>query len=325
MTNLSNNPLHPKALRYLTAVAHLGSVQAAAREVSISASAIDRQILLLEQDLGVPLFERVARGMRPTAAGELLLALSQRWKADLGRTLSDIKQLQGVSQGHLRIAAMDSHANGLLPEFVHIVNLEYPGVVLDVEIVNTDDAVRHLSEGDVDLVVAFNLKAGRELHMVCVADLPLGCAMTPTHPLARLPHVSFKDVAAWPLAAQSRALAIRRYLDRRHHWLIEEARPPLVTNSLQLLKSLVRSGTHVALTSELDMGPEILEGSVRFVPVLDKSAQAQTIGVAISANRALPRVARIVAERLGQHVIDYLARVRSVTQPDTKRKKATPR
>jgi molybdenum-dependent DNA-binding transcriptional regulator ModE len=64
-----NSPLHPKALRYLAAVAQLGSVQAAAREVSISASAIDRQILMLEEDMGVPLFERLPRGMRLTAAG----------------------------------------------------------------------------------------------------------------------------------------------------------------------------------------------------------------------------------------------------------------
>jgi molybdate transport repressor ModE-like protein len=82
-----HNLLHPKALRYLAAVAQLGSVQAAAREVSISASAIDRHILLLEEDLGLPLFERLPRGMRLTAAGELLLALSQRWKADLNRAL----------------------------------------------------------------------------------------------------------------------------------------------------------------------------------------------------------------------------------------------
>jgi hypothetical protein len=49
------------------------------------------------------------------------------------------------------------------------------------------------------------------------------------------------------------------------------------------------------------------------------------VAVAISANRALPRVARIVADRLGQHVNDYLKRVRAINQPDTKRKKATPR
>lgn len=319
-----NQLLHPKALRYLAAVAQLGSVQAAAREVSISASAIDRHILLLEEDLGLPLFERQPRGMRLTAAGELLLALSQRWKADLNRTLSDVKQLQGVSQGQLRLAAMDSHVNGFLPEFVLAVAQEHPGIVLEVDIVSTDDAVQRLRAGEVDLAVAFNLKPSRDLHIVASAELPLGCVVAPGHPLATQAHVTFKDVAAWPMAAQSRVLAIRRYLERRHNWLLEEARPPLVTNSLQLVKSLVRSGSHVALTSELDAGPEILAGSLCFVPLKDKSAQPQTVGVAISAGRSLPHIARMVAERLGAHVGDYLVRVRAAGA-DTKRKKPKPR
>ena len=315
-----NQLLHPKALRYLAAVAQLGSVQAAARELSISASAIDRHILLMEEDLGLPLFERQPRGMRLTAAGELLLALSQRWKTDLNRTLSDIKHLQGVSQGQLRLAAMDSHVNGFLPEFVAVVAREHPGIVLEVDIVSTDDAVQRLRAGEVDLAVAFNLKPGRDLHIVASAELPLGCVVAPGHPLAAQAQVTFKDVAAWPMAAQSRVLAIRRYLERRHNWLLEEARPPLVTNSLQLVKSLVRSGSHVALTSELDAGPEILAGSLCFVPLKDKSAQPQTVGVAISASRSLPRIARMVAERLGAHVNDYLAQVRAAGV-DTKRKK----
>lgn len=319
-----NHLLHPKALRYVAAVAQLGSVQAAAREVSISASAIDRHILLLEEDLGLPLFERQPRGMRLTAAGELLLALSQRWKADLNRTLSDIKHLQGVSQGQLRLAAMDSHVNGLLPEFVLAVAREHPGIVLEVDIVSTDDAVQRLRAGEVDLAVAFNLRPSRDLHLVASAELPLGCVVVPGHPLALQKEVTFKDVATWPLAAQSKALAIRRYLERRHHWLLQEARPPLVTNSLQLVKSLVRSGSHVALTSELDAGPEILAGQLCFVPLKDRSAQPQTVGVAVSATRALPHIARMVAERLGAHVDDYLKRVRAAGA-ETNRKKPKPR
>jgi len=232
--------LSPKALRYVTAVASTGSVQAAAREVAISASAIDRQILMLEEELGVPLFERQPRGMRLKAAGELLLALSQRWKQDLNRTLSDIKQLQGVSHGQLRLAAMDSHANGLLPDFIQTVAARHPGVVLEVDVVSTDEATRLLLAGEVDLALAFNLRAQREVHLLWSTELPLGCAMAPGHALAQTRPLSFKDVVAWPLAVQSRALAIRRYLERRHGWLLQEARPPLVTNSLQLVKSLVR-------------------------------------------------------------------------------------
>lgn len=305
-----NSTLLPKALRYLSAVAQLGSVQAAAREIALSASAIDRQIMLLEEDLGVPLFERLPRGMRPTAAGELLLALSQRWKADLNRTLSDVKQLQGVSHGHLRLAAMDSHANGFLPGFIHKMVQEHPGIVLEVDIANTADTVRHLVDGSVDIAVAFNLKPQRELHVVWSTELPLGCVVAAGHALACAESVSLKEVAVWPLAIQSHALAIRHYLERRHAWLLREARPPLVTNSLQLVKALVCSGSHVALTSELDAGPEILDGSARFIPLNDGSAQPQTIGVAISASRPIARIGRVAADLLAEYVASYLAQVR---------------
>ena len=316
--------LNPKAWRYVAAVAQLGSVQAAAREVSISASAIDRQILLLEDELGVPLFERLPRGMRLTAAGELLIALSQRWKAELNRTLSDIQHLQGVNQGQLRLAAMDSHANGLLPGFIHAVAQQYPGVVLEVEVLSTDEATSRLLAGEVDLAVAFNLKPQRDLHLIWSAELPLGCAMAPGHALCAESEVDFRAVSAWPLAVQSRALAIRRYLERRHAWLLQQARPPLVTNSLQLVKSLVRSGSHVALTSELDVGPEVLDGSVVFVPLRDRNAQAQSVSVATSASRPLPRIARIVAESLAVHVDLHLQRVRQAGA-ETKRNEPLPR
>lgn len=323
MKTVRNSPLLPKALRYLAAVAELGSVQAAARDVSISASAIDRQILLLEEDLGMPLFERLPRGMQLTAAGELLVALAQRWKNDLNRTLSDIQQLQGIHHGQLRLAAMDSHANGFLPAFVQAIARDHPRIVLDVEIVSPDEAAALLLAGEADIAVAFNLKPQRELNLLWSAELPLGCAVAAAHPLAGLSEVGLQDVVAWPIAVQSRALAIRRYLEKRHSWLLQEARPPLATNSLQLLKSLVRSGSHVALTSELDVGPEVLEGSVRFVPLRDGSAQAQTVSVATSATRPLPRIARIVAESLATFVAGHLAGVRAAGT-ETNRKKPRP-
>lgn len=317
MITIMQTTLHPKALRYLTAVAQLGSVQAAAREVSISASAIDRQILLLEDDLGVPLFERLPRGMQLTAAGELVLALSQRWKSDLNRTLSDIKQMQGVNQGLLRIAAMDSHANSFLPQFIHTVTSEHPRIVLEVEIVNTDDAVRRLTAGEVDMAVAFNLRPQREVQIVWSAELPLGCVVAKDHPLADRLQVTLQDVVDWPLAAQSRVLAIRRYLESKHSWLLEQAKPPLVTNSLQLVKSLVRSGSHVAITSELDVGPELLAGDVRFIHLKDRNASPQTISVALCANRSLPRIAKIVADILSLEVATYLQKIRQGNERNT--------
>ncbi len=68
--------LVPASLRYIDQVARSGSIQKAAKELNVAASAIDRQILLLEQDMGVELFERLPRGMRLTAAGDALVTLA---------------------------------------------------------------------------------------------------------------------------------------------------------------------------------------------------------------------------------------------------------
>lgn len=302
--------LQPRALRYLSAVAQTGSIQGAAREVAISASAIDRQLLQLEQDLGVPLFEREPRGMRMTAAGELVLALAQRWRHDLSRTLSELKQLQGVHQGQVRLVAMDSHANGLLPGFVAQVGREHPGIVLEVQIATPDEAVALLQQGNADVAVAFNVKPQRDLHLAWTAELPLGAIVAAGHALASRASVSLHEVAEYPMAVQSRSLAIRRYLERKHAWLLKEARPPLVTNSLQLVKSLVCEGSHVALSSELDAAPEIIGGKLRFLPLDDPAAQAQSASVVIDAKRRLPRIVRLVAELLAGHCGSYLLQVR---------------
>ncbi|MBR0567301.1 LysR family transcriptional regulator [Azoarcus sp. L1K30] len=303
--------LLPRMLNYVDEVARSGSIQGAARVLSISASAIDRQILMLEDELGAPLFERQAGGMRLSPAGELMVALARRWRRDAHRVASEIEQLKGVHQGFLHLAAMDSHANGFLPSFVERLTREHPRVRVEIDIVSTDQAERALTDGEADFVAAFNLKASREIHLVWSADLPLGCIVAPGHPLASSESLTLKQAAAYPLALQSRALMIRRYLESRHGWLFSDGEPPVATNSLQLLKRLVSAGTHVAFTSELDAAPEILDGRLKFIPLQGRDLSAQTVAVAVSARRPLSRIARIVADILAEEVQASLDAVRA--------------
>jgi DNA-binding transcriptional LysR family regulator len=65
-------------MRYFASVARYGSIRKAAEELHIVQSALSRQIHKLEQDLGVPLFERHARGVQLTSAGEIFLPYGQK-------------------------------------------------------------------------------------------------------------------------------------------------------------------------------------------------------------------------------------------------------
>ena len=304
--------LLPTSLHYIDHVARCGSIQAAAKDLNIAASAIDRQILLLEAQLGVALFERVARGMRPTVAGDVVITLARRWRGEVRRMGADIRYLEGVSQGHVRLVAMDSHANGVLPRMIERLNNAHPKITLEVEIANTDRATAALVNGEADVGLIFNLSPHREIRAIWSADLPLGCIVARDHPFAREKAITLQKVATMPMVLQGRSLMIRRFLEAKHQWMFQQAQPPMTTNSLQLVKMLVRSGRYVALTSELDAAPEIMDGLLAFIPVRDKAAEPQTISVAASARLPLPRIAQIVAEHLAEEATAALAGVRSV-------------
>jgi len=294
--------LAPNSLRYAEQVARSGSIQKAAKELNVAASAIDRQILLLEEALGVELFERMPRGMRLTAAGDVLVTLARRWKADERRIATEIKQLQGIDQGHLRLVAMDSHVNGFLPHCIERLAREHPRISLEVEIASPDDALTALLAGEADIAAIFNLTPRRDVHVLWSADLPFGCVVAPGHPLARHETVSLQEAVAHPIALQSKALVIRRYLDARYGWLFSDPQKAVSTNSLQLVKQLARSGRYVAFTSQLDAAPELTSGALVFLPVRDRGAEPQSVSIGIDARKPFSRIGRIVANILTEEI-----------------------
>jgi DNA-binding transcriptional LysR family regulator len=307
----SRSTLLPLALRYVDQVARSGSVHGAAKELHVAASAVNRQVLRLERELGVPLFERMPRGMRLTPSGDAIVTLARRWRNDERRVAAEIRQMQGIHQGHVRLAAMDSHSTSVLPRLVERLAVEHPRISLSIELGSSDDAVAALLGGKADVAAVFNLSPRRELHTLWSATLPLGCIVAPTHPLASAASVSLQEVGAHPIALQSKALLIRRYLEAHHSWLFNDPRTRVETNSLQLVKMLVRSGRHVALTSELDAAPELIDGTLRFVPVRDQGAEPQTVGIAIDAGKPLGPVVRTVAALLAECLQACLDEVRA--------------
>lgn len=299
----------PRTLNYLETVARVGSIQAASRTLGIAASAIDRQIIALEEACQTPLFERHARGMRLTSAGEAAVLLARRWRADEERLDEELRTMRGEQFGTVRLGAMDSLANSILPDFVDAFSSRYPRIRFAVDILTPKDAAHELELGSIDLALVFNLPSDRARHVQWSAPLPFGCVVGQGHPLWGAPRTTLSEAAKHPMATQSRVLPVREYLDRRHGWLFDGAEPELVTNSLQFLKQVLITGKYLAITSQLDTLRELEEGALAFVPLTDKGLQPQTISIAVDARRPLSRAARLVAEGLSDMVQDRLARI----------------
>lgn len=297
----------PRALNYLEAVARLGSVQGASRSLGIAASAIDRQIIALEDSCQTQLFERHARGMRLTSAGEAAVLLARRWRADEDRLEEDLRTMRGEQFGTVRLGTMDSLANSILPDLVAAFSARYPRIRFAINIMTPQDAAHELDIGTIDLALAFNLPSDRGRHILWSAPLPFGCVVGQGHPLWGAATTTLSEAAKHPLAAQSRELPVRAYLEKRYGWLFDPAEPALVTNSLQFLKQVLIGGRYLSITSQLDALSELENGVLSFVPLADEGLRPQTISIAVDARRQLSRAARLVGEALAEMLPDRLA------------------
>lgn len=304
----------PRTLHYLETVARLGSIQAASRALGIAASAIDRQIIALEEASQTPFFERHARGMRLTSAGEAAVLLARRWRADEERLEEELRTMRGEQFGTVRVGAMDSLSNSILPDLVETFSARYPRIRFAIDIMTPKEAAHELEIGSIDLALAFNLPNDRARHILWTAPLPFGCVLGEGHPLWGKTRTTLNEASQHPLAAQSRVLPVREYLDKRYGWLFDPAEPALVTNSLQFLKQVLIGGKYLAITSQLDALRELEDGTLSFVQLTDKGLQPQTISIAVDARRPLSRAARLVGEALAEMVPARLSRVDAQVQ-----------
>lgn len=298
--------LVPRALQYIEQVAQLGSIQAASRESGISASAIHRQIKWIENELGENLFERDTKGMTLTPTGVLILDLARDWRLDNARIWAVVQAGRGIEHGHIRIAAMDSMVNGFVPEMIEEIDRLYPRIHVDIEITSPDSAAKGVLNGDFDIAAVANVTPHDNLRFHWSREFPLGCIATRDHAVASMETISMSEFISHPVVFQSTALSIRKLLEVRHSWVFEKAAKSITVNSIQLMKGLVSSGRYLAVTSELDAGPEIRSGRLRFVPISDKDIFKQSISLISntqipesSATQKIISMAVQMLERLG--------------------------
>src|SRR5919204_5156212 len=125
---------HLRIMRYVDEVARSGSIRKAADHLNVTASAVNRRIADLEEELGAPLFERRPRGVRLTAAGELFVRYIREQTGDVERMKSQIEDLKGLRRGTVRIACSQALALDFLPREIATYRAKFPLVQFDVKV-----------------------------------------------------------------------------------------------------------------------------------------------------------------------------------------------
>lgn len=294
--------IHARSLKYFDMIRRCGSIREAARRLHVASSAINRQLIHLEEEVGAELFERLPSGLKLTAAGEVFARHVITVLQDEQRVLSELEGLRGIRRGEVSVLAAEGLSSDFLPVVLQRMHGLYPLVRMQVKTRGSPAIPRAIADGDADLGLGFQFDPSPELHQLAVGRFAIGAVVPASHPLASLPHVNFAECARYPLVLSQPELSIHRSLEpilRRHK------RPLTIltqTDSIHLMKSLSLRGLGVSFLTQFSIEQERSEGLLVHVPLHSPHAVTSELGVYVRAGRSLPPALdafiRIVTEEL---------------------------
>ncbi|MEV6771240.1 LysR family transcriptional regulator [Nocardia sp. NPDC051030] len=179
-------------LRVVREAARSGSFTRAAERLGYTQSAISRQITLMEQAAGQPLFERQARGVRPTEAGRIVLRHADSVLDALAIAREELRNPQPPSR--IRVGAFSTATAALAPRAIAAATHSNPGLEVRLREGNSPGLLTALARGRIDMAVLSGIIEPPDgVELTTLLDDSLNLAVHPTHPLAG--HTSVQPAA----------------------------------------------------------------------------------------------------------------------------------
>lgn len=248
---------HPSALlgvagRYFLEVARTGSLTQAAGQLHVAVSALSRQIAKLEEAVDCPLFERRARGMVLTAAGERLAAHLRSASMETQRLLDGLRADARDSQRQVTVACTEGFAGGFMGEVMHRFRQWHPESRIRCHVTTPEGVSGLVSRGEADVGLKFSVSPERSLHIEHQQPAPVMLIVAPGHPLSRRRRIGLRDAARFPVGLPAPGTTLRQTLDLVFG--MEDLRIDMAyTGDLATLVALVERGDLVMFSSMLSV------------------------------------------------------------------------
>ncbi len=253
-------PMDIHDLRVFAEVARTLHYTRAAQALGLTQPAISARIAALERSLGTRLLTRSGRGMRLTAAGEVLSREAHAVLERVEAARRAVEEVQGLVRGRVRVGASSTPGAYLVPVAAARFTKAHPGVSLEVRVGNTLQMEEAILRGDLHVAVVGGHLASRDVSAEPICEDEILLFVAPGHPLAGKRGLQLRDVVAHPFCMRESGSATRRRLE---DLLAEHGLAPVVGVELggaEAVKHAVAEGTWVgalsrfALRWDLDSG-----------------------------------------------------------------------
>jgi LysR family transcriptional regulator, cyn operon transcriptional activator len=254
-----------RQLQTFVAIAESGGLARAESRLRVSQPAASRQVLGLETELGIPLFDRVGRRIKLTSEGEDLLRRARRILQESDSFIERARALKSGQAGTLRVGGSTQHIENVLADFLPHYRHRHPSVEIDVIEDGGARIPERLERGDVHLGL---MNAGEEdFGRRLLAPNHVLAVVSPKHRLAQKKVLEIAELRDEPLLLLRRDFASRGWFDTACH--IARIKPHVILESSapHTLLALARTGNAVAV---MPTNVRIPSGSVRALPLMHR-------------------------------------------------------
>lgn len=286
--------------RYFQVVAKIGSIRKAAENLSITSTALNRRIIAMEDELGEKLFERQAKGVCLSAAGELFLHHVQKQIADLDRVKSQISDLSGVRRGHVNIACSQALLTSFFPQQIAHFRKQHPDVTFSLFLRDRIVAEVSLLDNSVDLAMVFEPVHLNELQVLICKEQQLYAIMPIGHPLSEKNEVKLSECADYPLALPTSDDGVRNILDFKANRALLGMQPAVESDSFEFLRNYVMNEGCISFQIEIGLPKITEELGLTARPLSKTDIPVGSMYLIQKKNRTLPSAAARFSEQLIQ-------------------------
>ncbi|GJG98553.1 LysR family transcriptional regulator [Cupriavidus pauculus] len=292
--------LKTRQLLLLVALAEEGNIHRAAEVLNMTQPAASKLLRELEAMLGVALFERLPRGMRPTLYGDAMIRHARAVLGSLDQAQEEVMGLKAGQLGHVAVGAITSPAVKLLPQAVAVLKREHPGLRVSLEIENSNILLDRLAQDKLDLVVG-RLSAEHDrlpLGYEPIAGEPVCVVARPGHQLFETHELSLDAVqrACWIVPPEGSVLRHRFDLMFRRASLV----PPtdvVETSALLFVTQMIEQSDMLAVLAADVAEYYARHGMVKILP-LDVPCHMDDFGLITRTDRLLSPAAQRMTEAL---------------------------
>ncbi|MBW4052083.1 MAG: LysR family transcriptional regulator [Proteobacteria bacterium] len=254
-----------RQMRVFAAVARNLSFTRAAQELHLTQPAVSQQVSLLEEEVGMPLFEQIGRKIRLAPAGMELLRYATQITELLREAGETLAAMQGLKRGELKLGAV-STAKYFAPTLLSAFAPAYPEVTIKFTVANREEIVNLLGANELDLVIMG--RPPRELDTTAepFARHPFVIIASPDHPLAGRRRIPLKSLARENFIIREHGSGTRASMEHVFRERAVPFRASMEVSSNETIKQAVMAGMGISFISSHTIG---LETQTQRLAVLD--------------------------------------------------------